>query len=200
VEDGVDSTVAQVYVDGAWSADSELIDASFPPWRDYDPAAPVTFRLASGRSAWTIPGVYTISDERFQDAFVGGVALVRGCTVNTTDSGRCPRAALLGLEADTGVELWRREGNHDVFAAADGLAIVSVAPADGGAGQPTMIDLTTGDPVAGQTWTDPTFFLGCCANPEFTIAEGGVVLTSDGTSVDVYVPAAAATPTVEVEL
>jgi hypothetical protein len=44
------------------------------------------------------------------------------------------------------------------------------------------------------------FIVGCCGEPVFTTLDGGVVLASDGSGVDLYVPAAAATPTVDVTL
>jgi hypothetical protein len=160
----------------------------------------MTYHRASGGLAWTIPGVVAPSDEGFHDAFVDGVALVRGCTARAPDTGACDPAVLLGLDADAGTELWRKDGNHGVSAAADGFAIVSGPVDDRGDWSQSLVDVTTGESVEGQTWSAPTFFIGCCAEPAFTTAEGGVVLTSDGARLDVYVPAAAATPTVDVTL
>jgi hypothetical protein len=63
-----------------------------------------------------------------------------------------------------------------------------------------MIDVSTGVPVEGQSWPQSTFFAGCCGEPSFTVAEGGVALTSDGNRLSLYVPAAAATATVDVTI
>jgi hypothetical protein len=198
---GVDSSIALVYVDGGWSADPEVIDASFPVWTDYDSRVPVSYHRASGPEAWSIAGVYAPSDEGFHDAFVSGVELIRGCTEVVPDTGICDAAVLLGVDADTGTELWRRGGNHGVAAAADGFAIVSAPTDDSGENwTQSLIDVTTGAPIEGQTWPEVPFLIGCCGEPVFTVVDGGVVLTSDGTGVDVYVPVAAATPTVDVTL
>jgi hypothetical protein len=81
------------------------------------------------------------------------------------------------------------------------LALVE-GPAGGSPDQFTvrMLDVSTGEAVEGQVWPAGTFHGGCCGEPSFTAAHGGVVLTSDGSVLELYVPAAAATSTVDVTL
>jgi hypothetical protein len=178
-----------------------VIDASFPVWASFDSGTPLTFRRASGPEAWSIAGLYEPSDEGFHDIFVSGVELIRGCTEAVPIAGICDAAAFLGVDAETGSELWRREGNHGVSVAAEGFAIAAGETyKTGGNWSHVMIDVTTGEPIEGQAWPEMPFIVGCCGEPVFTTLDGGVVLTSDGSGVDVYVPAAAATPTVDVAL
>ena len=53
-----------------------------------------------------------------------------------------------------------------------------------------MIDVATGNPVDGQRWPASTFWMGCCGDMSFTIERGGAVITSEVTSLQVFMPVA----------
>ena len=106
-----------------------------------------------------------------------------------------------GFDVTTGTELWRFEGDHWVWAAGDGYALVGGPLGGGGTGGgATLLDVRTGNPVEGQTWPQGTFHAGCCGEPSFTVADGGALLTSDGHRLSLFVPAAIAAPTVDASI
>src|SRR5690606_11301283 len=129
------------------------------------------------------------SDEGFHDARSGEVQLLRGCTAIDARTFQCVGEALAAFGADDGAPRWSFDGPHWVPAAADGFALVGGPAADGSPDEFTvrMIDVSTGEAVEGQVWPDGTFHGGCCGEPSFTAARGGVVLTSDGQVLEMFV-------------
>lgn len=195
--DGKDGAVALAYVDGAWTDDAAVIDAAFPMWTSYGIDAPITFFRASGAEAWTLGDVWWIADEGFHSLAVDDIVLIRACTdPPTPEVFQCEHPVLLAASAATGTELWRMEVAGGVVAAADGYTLLGTAAADDTFSQ-TMVETATGTPIDGQVWPEPTpFHVGCCGDPSFTIIDGGTVLTSDGLTLEMFVPIAAAAPTV----
>ena len=186
-----------IFVDGAWSSDEVAIAAAMPITigvDDFDTMAMVA-HTGSGATAWTAPGVTDPSREGFHDVSVGDVMLIAGCTERAAD-GFCTAESLLALDAATGDQLWSSPDYAAEFASGDGYALVNERPGAGGGSTPpaspgyVMIDVATGRQVDGQQWPQSTFWMGCCGDMSFTIERGGAVITSDVTSLQVFLPIA----------
>lgn len=176
-----------------------MIDAAFPLWTDFG-SGPVMFHHPSGTSAWSDADLTWTNDEGFHTVQIDDTVLIRGCTAPDPETLMCGAEVLMGVDAATGAERWRYDGSGGVIAGADGHAIVSTEGADGTFEQ-AVIDVVSGEVVEGQRWTEPMpFLVGCCGDPAFTVVDGDSVLTSDGTTLQLFVPAADAAPTVDVTL
>lgn len=186
-----------IFVAGVWSSDPAAIDAAMPITigvDDWDTMELVA-HSGSGATLWTAPGVTAPGHEGFHDVTVGDVTLLSGCTEHTAE-GICASESLLALDAATGKLRWTLPGYRTVYATGDGYALLNEEwVGAGGSSDPrgpdiVMIDLATGQPVEGQRWSGDTFFMGCCADMSFTTNDGGVVITSDVTSLQVFLPVA----------
>lgn len=186
-----------IFVDGAWSTDSAAIDAALPITMgvdDFD-TMEIVAHSGSGATVWTVPGVTDPSREGFHDVTVGDVTLIAGCPERDAD-GFCTAETLLALDAATGEQLWSTSDYAAVFASGDGYALLNERPVGGSGSTPpaptgyVMIDVATGQPVDGQRWPAGTFWMGCCSDMSFTIERGGAVITSDVTSLQVFLPVA----------
>lgn len=198
-QDGFGARLA-AFIDGAWTSEAAALDAALPPWTDYATDRPISYFTASGAPAFTVADLVDPGDEGFRNAVSGGMVIVRGCAA--PQDGWCEPAdmALVGVELATGTERWRRPGDGGVYAAGDGYALITSGVTTGATPAPAvLIDAVTGEAIDGQTWPPGTFLQGCCGDPAFTRADGGAVLTSDGSSLRVFLPlgvAAGAVPTV----
>jgi hypothetical protein len=64
-----------------------------------------------------------------------------------------------------------------------------------------LVDLRTGEQVGAKTWSSPwRFSIGCCDEPAGVTWSGGVVVSYDENTVELWYPEARTTPLVEVDL
>ncbi len=196
--------------DGGWSTSSADLDAALPVRGEFSYAAspPVLLGLdATGSQRWQREDVVAKPTEGFDVATQGGVVLASACSAGPSEDEWCPGPKLIAVDADTGSTLWQRDGHWAVSVIGDGRALVSGPRSDAiGATPPpppvwTMIDLATGEQVGTTSWTEPWHFgIGCCEDPLGASLFGGVVLTYDAESVELWYPAEATTPLRRVDL
>lgn len=182
--------VSAVYLDGAWSDDPGVIDATLPMTVEFDsrgePPWPLDGRTASGEVVWTRDDLTDIGGEGFRQAPDGDVTVVAACIERASEY-ECTTTALVGIDTATGATVWQRDGARSVQAIGDGFAIVV-----DGSGY-LMIDSQTGEPEPGQRWDDPGAFAAeCCGGGDFVWVQrvGGVVFAHDYGRVRVWYPLA----------
>jgi hypothetical protein len=188
---------------GAWTTEPGELASAFPLTVEFDVAdAPSVLRAvdALGQTVWTNDAVTDLSAEGFRAAVSGDVTVVRGCFAPRDPATNfCPDVAIAGVRSADGEVLWRLAGDRLVSAVGDGFALVADGEPqpDGtfaGSGW-MMIDTTTGVPVHGQHWDDPTTFeYECCGGGDFVhvTRAGAVVFAVNERRVTVWYPASTA--------
>lgn len=199
--------------DGAtWSTDPDVLDdarplrAVFDRVVDLDGESVLAGVDATGDVRWTRDDLLTVGVEGLDAVTTGGVALVRACSaprVNAPD-GNCGAPRLVAIDATDGRTLWERPGWWGVSVVGDGRALVNGPFPDGPRPVPLpweLVELRSGARIGDRTWDQPwRFDIGCCASLEGAVVSGGVVMTVDGDSVELWYPQARSTPLVEVDL
>ena len=194
-----------VLVDGRWSTDPATLRSARPITVGYaysDPTAAMPYLEAYdglGEIVWQRPDVPTIMTEGFNHVVVDDVVIEVGC-VSNDDIGSCNRYVTGGYDLSTGATLWQHDGPTAVAASGHGLALAYLDDTSTWG----LIDIHTGVPVSpAQSWDERwSFGTECCGGDVFQRTEqhgGIVVLVSDG-KVRVFHPAAAAVPTVDVDV
>lgn len=178
---------------GRWVAPTDLSDVWDPQvYRWQVDGAQTTMPAAYGadgtqwwvRAELNLPRGELIAARDFGDVLV----------VSVCSDALCAASTLVGLDIRTGESRWEQpDYSYSVAAGAEGVALVN-GP-DGGA----IISTDTGKVLPGQEFGDG-WPQGCCADPATTAVSGGVVLAATDREVKVYLPAAAGTPTAQVDL
>jgi hypothetical protein len=195
-------TALAVLRGGAWSTDPADLANAFPPTVEFDLGEPTSALRgvdALGQTIWSDDSVVDVRAEGFRTAPSGDVTVVRGCFGGRDPStSACVQVGIAGVRSADGEVLWRLDGDRPVGAAGDGFALVSdgEAQADGSFAPRgwMMIDTTTGAPVDGQHWGDPTTFeYECCGGGDFVHVSrsGAVVIAVNERRVTVWYPASA---------
>ena len=155
---------------------------------------------ANGAVLWQRDDLFEMVGEGFrvsgsQSNGSGEVTIVFACVGSPVDwnaldpAQPCPYA-LLGVGTDDGETRWQLDGSHGVPLIADGHAIVT-SPVPGGAGA-QLIDVFTGEVIAGGVSSEPDAFLEeCCGGYDWNRVENdGAVAWSIATdALNVWYPA-----------
>lgn len=184
-----------VEVNGTWNTDENLRRSVWGPvvdaWYDGPP------RLAS----WDATGVVRwSSDIRFpgREGFMygrsGDVEVAVSCGP-ADDVSPCPDERLVGVDAETGGELWSLPGWRIVGPMNDGIAYVTDSVDVMVGEQPTgwfILDTQTGRLADGPSWSGlETFRTGCCGEYDYqhTAVLGGILVAVSGQTMRVWFPA-----------
>ena len=190
-----------VEVDGVWVTDEALRRSVWGPTVGYtfgDAGARVASWDATGEIRWTsdfvLPGREGFSFSA-QDDVVVSVAC--GELDGTSP---CPDERLVGLDPDTGSELWSLPGWRVVGPVGDGVAYVTDSVDVMAGEQPSgwyVLDTTTGEVADTPTWPGvDTFLSECCGGYDYqhTDTLGGIVVVVSGQVMRVWFPAALTPP------
>lgn len=185
-----------VEVDGVWVTDEALRRSVWGPTVGYlfaDRGARVASWDASGAIRWTsdfvLPG-----REGFAFTEADGVVLSVACGPYDGTS-PCPDERLVGLDADSGRELWSLPGWRIVGPVGDGVAYVTDSVDVMAGEQPTgwhVLDTTTGEMADTPTWPGvDTFRSGCCGEGDYQHAGAldGMIVAVSGQVMGVWFPA-----------
>ena len=204
-------TVAAVESGDGWSSAAGDLDAAVPVRAEYSYGSQRQALVAvdsQGVELWRRDDVLSIPAEGFHVAVDGDVVLAAACSdVPNIDGDWCPGRKLLAVDATTGRTLWERKGAWAVSVLGDGRALIAgpfeveVATPAPAPTRWTMIELSSGNSVGDQTWTDPwSFGIGCCDEPQGASRSGGVVFTVDDDTVEMWYPTTRSTPLQRVSL
>jgi hypothetical protein len=190
-----------------WSTDPADLDAARPVYTNflYSVGGGLAGFDGTGDELWRRDDLLPVPAEGFAVALSDGVVLARVCTGPPSDDGVdfCPGRKMVALDAATGDTLWEREGWWTASVVADGRAMMS-GPFDTGSAAPVpweVVDLRSGERVSGRTWTEPwRFGIDCCDGPAGVTWNGGVVVSIDEDTVELWYPEARSTPLVVVDL
>jgi hypothetical protein len=186
-----------VEADGTWSTDESLRGSVWGPTVD------VTWGSATPQiAAWDASGALLWSSdaglpmrEGFVTARSGDVQVTVACG-EFDGTSPCPDERLVGLDVDTGRELWSLPGWRIVGPVADGIAYVTDSADVASGAQPTgwyVLDTTTGRVAEAPQWPGvDTFRTGCCGegDTQHVGALGGIVVAVSGQVMRVWFPAA----------
>lgn len=193
------SPVLAVLHGGSWVRTPDALAASRPPlvsFGTYDAGAPLQAVDASGAVLWTQAGLTSPGLQGVTVAVAGDTAVADVCTAVAASS--CRGFATVAVDTATGKEQWRLDGFRQVSVVADGYALVTDGPViapDRSEVRPPgwmLLDLATGQPVAGQAWARADAFRwGCCGESDtvWVTALGGIVVATNGTAVSLWYPA-----------
>ncbi len=202
-----------VYVDGAWRTDRETLMAErdiqanenselYGP--DLDLGNGILGRDPLGATVWFHDTEGPLTTEGFHTAvFDGGpdgdVVLSNACRQAGEADGipTCEQEAFVALDLLTGEVLWERPSFAAVGPSADGSVLVNTGAAW------ELVDLRTGETLAGQVWDEFAFSTSCCGEGAYVWADnaGGVAWAVNYDTIRIYYPEADARPTgVEVAL
>ncbi len=192
-----------------WSTDPADLDAARPVYANFlygDRRQVLAAFDGTGDVLWRRDDLLAVPAEGFTLALSGGVVLARVCTAPPSDDGMdyCPGRKIVAVDGRTGRTLWEREDWWTATVVADGRAFLN-GPYDGtGLGGPVpweIVDLRSGERVGQRTWTDPwRFSIGCCDEPARVAWSGGVVVSLNEDTVELWYPEARTTPLVVVDL
>ena len=146
------------------------------------------YRSADGELLWQDTGLAHYGGEAQNLIDIGEVLVVSGCPTSELDPAGefgCRAPLLRAYRSKDGQVLWERPGAFRLSLASGEFAIVSTTD-----GEYRMIDAKEGDDIPGQSWSADTGFpQGCCADLQtWSRAEGGVVISSQGSTIRVYYP------------
>jgi hypothetical protein len=192
-----------------WSTDPADLDAARPAYANfmYGEGRQVLAAFdGTGDLLWRRDDLLAVPAEGFSLALSDGVVLARVCTEPPSDDGMdfCPGPKMVAVDAMTGRTLWERKQWWSASVVADGRAFLN-GPYDGtGLGGPVpweIVDLRSGERVGQRTWTEPwRFSIGCCDEPARVAWNGGVVVSSNEDTLELWYPEARTTPLVVVDL
>jgi len=167
--------------------------------RDGSTLGAFTATSSSGDVLWQVPSLTGTSSpgQTFLSRMLSDtVVLTIGCTKPGADGDWSSESCGMGMSAvntTDGTILWQTLTSGGVAALDDRYAIVrDPVPQDGW----RMIDLSTGEVVPGQVWSDGKSFNATMEqmfHESFTVLDGGVVIVTIGSQVRVWYPAAAGT-------
>lgn len=194
-----------------WSSDPADLDAARPVQANFlygDQRQALAAFDGTGDLLWRRDDLLAVPAEGFAVALSDGVVLARVCTEPPSDDGMdmCPGPRMVALDAATGSTLWERTGWWTASVVADGRAMMTGSSReDLSAPAPPpnweVVDLRTGARVGEQTWSEPwRFSIGCCDEPAGVTWSGGVVVSLDEDTVELWYPEARSTPLVVVDL
>jgi hypothetical protein len=175
-----------------WSTTEDL-DGLWVPlirWQaDGDGQAVAAGFGADGSEWWRRDDVRVLSGEAPGATAAGDMVIASACVDDA-----CTEFALRGLDLRTGADRWSQPAYRSVGPATDDFALARGA--DGGA----VIRVADGQVVPGQLFPGETWPQGCCADPAFTVIDGGIVVASSDPEMRVYLPASASSATISVDL
>ncbi len=191
-----------VEVDGTWSTDENLRRSV------WGPVVEISYGDRLGLASWDATGdVLWSSDIRFpsREGFMygrsGDVEVAVSCGP-VDDVSPCPDERVVGVDADTGRELWSLPGWRIVGPMADGIAYVTDTVDVMAGEQPTgwfVLDTRTGRVADAPSWSAlDTFRTGCCGEYDYqhTSHLGGILVAVSGSTMRVWLPASLTPPTV----
>lgn len=192
-----------------WSSDPADLAAARPVHANFlysEGRQPLVGFDGTGDVLWRRDDLLAVPAEGFTVATSDGVVLARVCTAPPADDGAdwCPGRQMVGVDASTGRTLWEREGWWTASVVADGRALMAGPFGDTAPVAPvpwTLVDLRSGEQVGARTWSDPwRFSIGCCDEPAGVTWSGGVVVSIDEDTVELWYPEVRTTPLVTVDL
>lgn len=192
----------------SWSTDPADLDAARPVYANFlygDQRQALAAFDGTGDELWRRDDLLAVPAEGFAVAVETDVVLARVCTGPPSEDGSdfCPGAKMVALDAATGTTLWEREGWWTASVVGSGRALMN-GPFDTGSGVSPpwrVVDLRSGEQVGERTWTDPwRFGIGCCDDPATVTWSGGVVVSIDEETLELWYPEARTTPLVVVDL
>lgn len=178
--------ISAVYLDGGWTTDPGARLAASPPtvgFGDLSGDRGVRGIDAMGQVLWHEPSITAHNHEGFLTGVSDDVTVVSGC--HAPDDGRCASPVLAGIRTADGEVLWQLDGGRGVGTLGDGYAIITEGSTW------TMIDTDTGQPIDGQTFSDPEAFgAECCGGGDFhhVRRSGGVVVAVNYRTVSIWYP------------
>lgn len=204
--------VRSVLVDGAWTADREVMRSVLPQAITETFGEPFELRLLDGGGdiIWAAPDFHGISREGFRWAIAQDVVVAVRCAEWDAD-GLCPwvddgppAEELVAYDVETGAELWTTPGARALVAVAGNTALATATAGEFGLTTDgyVLLDLMTGEAVPGTTWPSGAFAEGCCGEDETVHVSrfGGIVIATNGNHVRVWYPPELTTPTAAVDL
>jgi len=156
-----------------------------------------TATSSSGDVLWQVPSLAATSSpgQTFESRMLSDtVVLTIGCTKPDPDGNWNSDACSMGMTAvntSDGTILWHTLTSGGVAAMSDQYAVMRNPPQQDGW---KMINLSTGEVVSGQEWSENRSFDATTEqlfHDGFTVIDGGVVITTTGSEVRVWYPATA---------